>query len=210
MTLTAVGVLLWPCIAGSCIWRWAEAYRRRYAAEWAEPFTPRRGLTRAEWCFGFFAALSLLPGLNDGRSLVGTLVLCGLSLLAALCDARYGVLPRRLSLLLFLAGSAESIAAGHFLSALMASLLAVVVAGVLYGLARGGMGQGDIWYYAALATWLSPLQTLLLLWLAALLGACFGISSRGFSSRCQAIPFGPFLTLAVGLATPVGSWLGYG
>ncbi|MDU0826096.1 MAG: A24 family peptidase, partial [Negativicoccus succinicivorans] len=173
-------------------------------------FTPRRGLTRAEWCFGFFAALSLLPGLNDGRSLVGTLVLCGLSLLAALCDARYGVLPRRLSLLLFLAGVAESIAAGHFLSALMASLLAVVVAGVLYGLARGGMGQGDIWYYAALATWLSPLQTLLLLWLAALLGACFGISSRGFSSRCQAIPFGPFLTLAVGLATPVGSWLGYG
>ena len=114
------------------------------------------------------------------------------------------------SLLLFLAGVAESIAAGHFLSALMASLLAVVVAGVLYGLARGGMGQGDIWYYAALATWLSPLQTLLLLWLAALLGACFGISSRGFSSRCQAIPFGPFLTLAVGLATPVGSWLGYG
>ena len=140
MTLTAVGVLLWPCIAGPCIWRWAEPYRRRYAAEWAEPFTPRRGLTRAEWCFGFFAALSLLPDLNDGRSLVGTLVLCGLSLLATLCDARYGVLPRRLSLLLFLAGSAESIAAGHFLSALMASLLAVVVAGVLYGLARGVAG----------------------------------------------------------------------
>ena len=56
MTLTAVGVLLWPCLAGPCIWRWAEAYRRRYAAEWSEPFTPRRGLTRAEWCFGFFAA----------------------------------------------------------------------------------------------------------------------------------------------------------
>ena len=78
MTLTAVGVLLWPCLAGPCIWRWAEAYRRRYAAEWAEPFTPRRGLTRTEWCFGFFAALSLLPGLNDGRSLIGTLVLLSL------------------------------------------------------------------------------------------------------------------------------------
>ncbi|MBS6028195.1 MAG: prepilin peptidase [Negativicoccus succinicivorans] len=210
MTLTVVGVLLWPCLAGPCIWRWAEAYRRRYAAEWSEPFTPQRGLTGAEWCFGFLAALSLLPGLAAGRSLIGTLVLCGLGLLASLCDARYGVLPRRLSLLLFLAGGAESIVAGHFLSALAASFLAVVVAGVLYGLARGGMGQGDIWYYAALATWLSPLQTLLLLWLAALLGACFGILSCGFSSRRQAIPFGPFLTLAVGLATPVGSWLGYG
>ena len=171
MTLTAVGVLLWPCLAGPCIWRWAEAYRRRYAAEWAEPFTPRHGLTHAEWCFGFLAAMSMLPGLAAGRPFIGTLVLCGLSLLAALCDARYGVLPRRLSLLLFLAGSAESIAAGHFLSALTASLLATVVAGGLYGLARGGMGQGDIWYYAALAAWLSPLQTLLLLWLAALLGA---------------------------------------
>lgn len=210
MTLTAIGVLLWPWLAGPCLWRWAEAYRRRYAAEWAEPFTPRRGLTRAEWCFGFFTALSLLPGLAAGRSLIGTLVLCALGLLAALCDARYGVLPRRLSLLLFLAGGVESIAAGHFWSALTASLLAVVVAGVLYGLARGGMGQGDIWYYAALAVWLSPLQAFLLLWLAALLGSCFGILFRGFSSRRQAIPFGPFLTLAVGLATPVGSWLGYG
>ena len=67
MTLTTVGVLLWPCLVGPCIWRWAEAYRRRYAAEWAEPFTPRRGLTRAEWCFGFLAALSLLPGLAAGQ-----------------------------------------------------------------------------------------------------------------------------------------------
>ena len=128
-------------------------------------------------------------------------------LVIAFIDLEHQIIPNRLVLLL-----------GAF--ALLVQLLRPALPwgsalwGVLAGggflfllavVSRGGMGGGDVKLMAALGFWYGWQLTLLLLFLAFLLGGLTGIIllATGRKKRKDPVPFGPFLVLGAFIA---GLW----
>jgi len=100
----------------------------------------------------------------------------GLTLLAAICDARGGKIPNRLTLpTLLLAPLAHGLTAGPGASG--ASLLGALLAGLppLLVFMRGGMGGGDVKLFAALGALMGLGPALETQLLAYILGGLFGL-----------------------------------
>ena len=74
-------------------------------------------------------------------------------------------------------------------------------------LSKGGMGGGDVKFLAAIGSFVGPGAALAVLFLSSLFGSIFGIALMimGRWERRQAIPFGPFLTLATMVVLLAGS-----
>lgn len=95
------------------------------------------------------------------------------------------------------------------------SIFNMLIAGLMGGglllliavVSRGGMGDGDIKFAAALGLWLGWKCLLLTLFLSFLLGGVGGISLLMFKikSRKDFIPFGPFIALGALLSMLYGS-----
>ena len=65
-------------------------------------------------------------------------------------------------------------------------------------LSHGGMGGGDVKFAAVLGIWFGWQYTLLILWIAFVLGGLAGVVLlvTGKKTRKDLVPFGPFLSLA--------------
>ncbi|MDY4919912.1 MAG: A24 family peptidase [Phascolarctobacterium sp.] len=85
---------------------------------------------------------------------------------------------------------------------------------LIYWLARGGMGEGDVKLAAVLGLWLGVEQGLVGLLLAFISGAIFGLLLlfRSKASAEHVLPFGPFLCLGAVISCFFGnellSWYG--
>lgn len=133
----------------------------------------------------------------------------GLTLLAlATIDARTGLLPDALTLPLLWAGLLVNLN-GVFTSleaAIIGAAAGYVTLWSVYWLFRWatgkeGIGYGDFKLFAALGAWLGWQWLPPILLIAALTGACVGLTALalGRISRAQALPFGPYLAAAAGV-----------
>lgn len=135
-------------------------------------------------------------------------VLCFLLLGLAAMDAETMILPDAFTLpgiglgILYsglLCGSLRCAAISAGWSAL-AALLLLAISGVYWLLRRRvGVGMGDVKLIAMIAAWLGPGETLLVLLLASVAAAVWGIAlsiSRRRLEATVALPFGSFLCAA--------------
>ncbi|CAM3491186.1 prepilin peptidase [Hydrogenibacillus schlegelii] len=97
--------------------------------------------------------------------------------------------------LFFLRWAADPSGIGRIL---LGGLLFGGVFGLIYALSRGGMGFGDVKYAAVLGLYLGPEALLPLILLASLSGffVALALIAAGRKTRKDAVPFGPFLSLA--------------
>lgn len=81
---------------------------------------------------------------------------------------------------------------------ILGGLLFGAVFGLIYALSRGGMGFGDVKYAAVLGLYLGPEALLPLILIASLSGFIVAgiLMATGRKTRKDAIPFGPYLSLA--------------
>lgn len=156
------------------------------------------------------AALWILCWLKYGPTLqaAGMAVLCFLLLGFAAMDAETMRLPDAFTLPGILLGILYSGLIGHhvrcyFLSAVWAAAAAAVIFAIsaIYWLfrRRRGMGVGDAKLLAMIAAWLGPGSTLVVLFLASVGAAVYGIVISLARRRFQAtlpLPFGSFLCAA--------------
>jgi Flp pilus assembly protein protease CpaA len=122
----------------------------------------------------------------------GTLV--GASLAAAITDVRQGRIPNRLTLPLWLLGSAKATylgGAGGLLGALEVSVLLALPYIVLYLLAKGGAGDAKL--MAAIGAWLSFDEGLIVLCCVATTGMVLALL-RIAASRKRQSPLSGMLT----------------
>jgi leader peptidase (prepilin peptidase)/N-methyltransferase len=156
------------------------------------------------------AALWLLCWLQYGPTLIalGMAVLCFLLLGLAAMDAETLRLPDAFTLPGIVLGILYSgLLCGRSRCALLSLAWAVAAAALLLGIAGAywllrrqmGIGIGDAKLIAVIAAWLGPADTLLVLFLAVLTGAIFGIAlsaARRKFDATAALPFGSFLCAA--------------
>lgn len=204
--LTRLGpLLLAPFVA------WAiERAVARLSAEFGD-HAPGRLAGLACLTAALVVALAAIAGLDDGQTWPGQVwpaALLGWTLLAlGRIDLRHGLLPDRLTLPLALAGLAAVWleAPWSFEMALLgtaAGFGSLALIGALYRLWRGrdGLGLGDAKLLGAGGAWLGATALPLTVCLAATgaLGAVLIARAFGWRfGREDAIPFGPFLCLAV-------------
>jgi len=186
--------------------------------------------TRIPWRYPLVelaaAGLAMVAVRTFGLTLEAALVMGFLWTLLALAviDARTLLLPDRLTLGLLWVGllaNAAGYGGGVFLpdavfgAAAGYASLATVAWGYARLTGREGMGLGDAKLLAALGAWLGWMVLPLIVLLASLLALLVGGLAllRGRADRHTALPFGPFLALAGGLAMIWGQkwgllWLG--
>ena len=130
--------------------------------------------------------------MGRGFALGGFLILIGV------IDWRYGYIFDRMLLAMAVGGTGWSVVVFHKLAwqeiLLSASLGSIILLALRY-FSRGGMGEGDIKFMAALGfwvTWEESLLTLLLAFWAGSLAAVYLLCLRKKTLR-DSIPFGPFL-----------------
>lgn len=120
-------------------------------------------------------------------------------------DIKEGYLFDEVSLGLGVVGLGWAIYNGHFVDSCLGFGLALVVLGVLYYCADGGMGLGDVFLAAATGFWLGLWPTLVMIMVAFILGGLVAVvlllMGKG---RKTAVPFAPFLALG----TLVAYWYG--
>lgn len=182
-------------------WQWSKMVGR-WAIQYSED-TSSEGLTarvKNQW-YSLSAAVLACLALHSGATVVEKIFFVCFFLWnwpAVLCDLRYLVLPRRVSVLVAVTGLGYMYSQGQIRDGLMAAGLVWFLLQCLYFLARGGMGGGDPWYAAALASWCTPGNALFMLWLSALGGGLWVLFLflRGKYQRGLEIPYGPFLALA--------------
>lgn len=141
-------------------------------------------------------------------------LLCFLLLGLAVMDAETMLLPDRFTLpglamgvllagvngLRRSSGWLDSLAAGLLDAAIAAAFLLLVIGAYWLARRRWGMGLGDVKLLAMLAAWLGLAQTGLVLLMASVFGAAYGLSliaakgaSRKLAAGQLAVPFGAFL-----------------
>lgn len=149
------------------------------------------------WCYG---PLLLLPALEDWRS---------------------GYISDGWSVLLFLCGVSLAWRGGFLVESLSSAGLTLLIYGLLYGISRKSLGEGDLFLGAAAAAWLTPLGALLSLWLSAVCALLYvgALAALGKFSISMEIRFAPFIamgglvTYALEKTTGLGllaSWLSIG
>lgn len=143
--------------------------------------------------------LSLWQLLGPGWQFIQGAVLASILIVITFTDLDHRIIPDKIVLfgflcglpLLWLAGAPAPLAAalGVIAGALPLFLLAVLT---------NGMGGGDVKLVGMLGLYLGWPQVLLMVFLAAVLGAIVGLSlmAAGKIKRKEPIPFGPFLAVA--------------
>lgn len=83
--------------------------------------------------------------------MLSALVICAVSIIAAIWDIRTTKIPNFITIPIFLAGFVYSFLTGRILSA----IAAVVATGIVFviGFMRGGLGGGDVKLMAAVSAW---------------------------------------------------------
>ena len=165
------------------------------------------------------AALWLLCWLKFGPTLeaAGTAIFCFLLLGLAAMDAETMRLPDAFTLPGIVLGILYSgLVGGHFHSYLWSAQWAAAAAAVVLAISgiywllrrRAGMGIGDAKLFAMIAAWLGPGLALLVLFLAfvgaAIYGVAISLARRRFEATA-ALPFGSFLCAAAIYAAFQGS-----
>lgn len=177
---------------------------------------------------GTAAAIALSAGLCVEGVHAGAAALLGWTLLAlARSDAAVGLLPDRLTAPLALGGLAVAalaapdnagLALGTALLGMAAGFGALAGVALLYRAWRGrdGMGLGDAKLLGAAGAWIGAAALPLTVCLAATGALAAALAGRRFGWRLEhdgAIPFGPFLCLAVWivfLTGGAGTWASLG
>ena len=87
---------------------------------------------------------------------------------------------------------------GDVWQAVYGALVSFAIMLAIYWISKGGMGLGDVKLAFVLGIWLGLEQSLLCLLLAFVTGGLVGIGLlvTGLKSRKDAIPFGPYLSIA--------------
>ncbi len=144
--------------------------------------------------FYFFSLYSL-----SWQDLLVKLVFFSLLVIAGIIDIRTKLLPNIITI--------PGIMIGLFFAALgwsitlKSSLLGILVSGgillLIAIISKGGMGMGDVKYFALIGTFIGPQASVIALFLASFSGAVFGILYLYITKkdRKTPIPFGPFLML---------------
>lgn len=123
------------------------------------------------WCYGIFL---LFPAIEDWRS---------------------GYISDLWSLLLFLCGVSLAFSGGFLLESLLAAGLTLLIYGILYGISRKSLGEGDILLAAAAAAWLSPAGALLSLWLSAITALLYVGALAAVGRFSKEIRFAPCIAV---------------
>lgn len=181
----------WGLLQIAC--RLAYHYRQTHAEWWEEacPEPPEAPV----WVQAVSLAGGAAAGAWSGSAAEAALVFLwlGALLTAAVADAYWFVLPRRYSAIIALLGAVRAGSLGIWWEVLPAAAIMGLLAWGLYGLARGGMGAGDVWFVAALAMWTGLDGALSACWLATLAALAYWLVCRRRGRFVRAIPFGPFL-----------------
>ena len=147
-------------------------------------------------------------GINLATPVLWTAVAMGLvigSFLTAVIDLKTKRLPREVSYIVMALGAPLLVIAAliegesrRIYMALLGSVIALAVMGVLYAMSRGGLGEGDVRLSPLLGMylgWLNPGLALVGLFYGFILGSVIGIMMMimGRADRQTQLPFGPFL-----------------
>ena len=200
-----IPLLSWLLLGGRCracssriSWRYPlveAATSLLFIACWFKFGATWRG---AEWALFCFLLLGLAVMDAETMLLPDRFTLPGLAL-GVLLKERLGAAgvygwPRS-------SGWLSSIAAGLLDAAIAAALLLLLMGAYWLVRRRRGMGMGDVKLLAMLAAWLGLPQTGLVLLLASVFGAAYGLSliaskaaTRRLAASQLAIPFGAFLS----------------
>lgn len=149
----------------------------------------------------------LLTFLNVGLNqyLIKYLFIFSLLIVVTFIDIKYHIIPNKLMLVLFIWVLGWQFIAPEI--SLYQAVLGSIIGGGLFFLVAivsgGGMGGGDIKLMFSAGFLLGTTHTTLVIFLASLIGGVFGgaLLAIGIKKRKDPIPFGPFLSLAIFLAS---------
>ncbi len=151
-----------------------------------------------------FTASFLTFGFHP-KALLACAVLAVL-IVAAFIDAEHKVIPDRLVAVLFVLGIIHVFISGEGYLSHIIGLFAVSVPFLLIALLTGGMGGGDIKLMAAAGLFLGWKSAVLSVIIGSAAGAVYAVylllAKR--AGRKSEVPFGPFLSLGIGLSVLFG------
>lgn len=127
----------------------------------------------------------------------------------AFIDAEHKIIPDRFIIIIFALGIINVFVSGEGYLSHIIGLFAASVPFLIIALLTGGMGGGDIKLMAAAGLYLGWAGTVLSVIIGSIAGAVFALYllRKKRAGRKSEIPFGPFLSLGIGLTVLFGSHL---
>ncbi len=182
-------------ILGLCWPRVGIYFRQRYPTKQMMPQVPWRPW---EPVAGMVMGILLWVWRPEHISAGAVFWFAMVALLAARIDLFCGVLPYRFSIGMAVVGWGVQWESGYITESILVGMATAVLMSFIVWISRGGMGGGDIWFAAGIATWFSAMEAWTFLCIAFISGAIYGIGYYLYHGcrRGLALPFGPFLAIA--------------